>query len=74
MAEKSESEIDDIASRVMQRLKIGGGGTTIGGGNNDMCGAAFRCGAFECSGVHQCPNTFECNIRFSGVTSPVQAK
>ena len=73
MAEKSEAEIDDIASRVIEHLKIGGGGT-IGGGTGFACSAVFRCGDYGCVGSHGCPNTFECNIRFSGLAALTEAK
>jgi hypothetical protein len=73
MAEKSESEIDHIASKVVERLKIGGGGT-IGGGVGFACSAVFRCGEYTCTSSHGCPNTFECNTQFSGLTAPIQAR
>jgi hypothetical protein len=66
MAKEGEvPNIDEIAAKVMEKLRIGGGGQT--GGSGFFCGDVFRCGEFNCpAGTHGCNGSlFECNIKFS---------
>lgn len=69
MAQDRESEINEVAAKVVQRLASALAAGS-GGSGFHCTGVGFECGTYDCiAAVHSCTGVYKCTIKFTELTS-----
>ena len=65
MAEKFDSEINELANKVVKRL-ASALSVQLGGSGYHCTGSTFECGTYDCiAAVHSCTNVYRCTGKFT---------